>query len=400
VAPAEGLGVVRWWTLTSTELVRLFRDRGNIFFVLIFPLLLVVLIGASFGAGSGGAVVGIVAADEDDAVRDLRAALDGLDAVRTVDVDDAEDLRDEVARGALSAGIEVPAGYAAQLAAGERVELAYVGRQDGSAPALRAVVEGAVAEQAALAGAATAASDATGRTVEETTAVAREVAGQLPGVAVVATEVAVEGGLAAEFAGLGQFDLGASTQLFLFTFLTALAGGAALIQTRQYGVAKRVLSTSTPAGTVLAGFAGGRIAVALLQAAYIVIATRLLFGVRWGDPLAATVVIVLFCLVAGGAGMLVGATLDNESQASGVGVGLGLGLAAFGGSMVPLEVFPPALQQAALVTPHAWANRAMAELVRRDGTLGDVLLEVTALAAFAVVLLVGATVALRRTLTR
>jgi ABC-2 type transport system permease protein len=392
--------VVRWWTLTSTELVRLFRDRGNIFFVLIFPLLLVVLIGASFGGQTGGARLGVVADADDVVVGELIAALEANDAVVASFVDDTDDLRDQVARGGLSAGLVVPDDLSDQLARGDTVELSYVGRQDGSASSLRAVVEGAVEERAAVAGAATLAADAAGRDHADAAEVAGAVADQLPGVEVVATEVAVEDGLAAEFAGLGQFDLGASTQLFLFTFLTALAGGAALIQTRQYGVAKRVLSTSTPAPTVLAGFAGGRIAVALLQAAYIVVATRLLFGVDWGDPLGTGTVIVLFCLVAGGAGMLVGATFRNESQASGVGVGLGLGFAALGGSMVPLEIFPVALQRVALLTPHAWANRAMAELVRRDGTLADITLEVTALAVYAVVVLAAATVLLRRTLTR
>jgi ABC-2 type transport system permease protein len=392
--------VVRWWTLTSTELVRLFRDRGNIFFVLVFPLLLVVLIGASFGGQSGGARVGIVADGDDAAVEELVADLEASGAITTTPVDDADELRDQVARGGLSAGLVVPDGYGDLLARGEAVELSYVGRQDGSATSLRAVVEGAVEERSAVVGATSLAAEAADRDRADAAAAAREVAAQLPGVDVVATEVAVEGGLAAEFAGLGQFDLGASSQLFLFTFLTALAGGAALIQTRQYGVAKRVLSTSTPAPTILAGFAGGRIAVALLQAAYIVIATRLLFGVDWGDPLGSATVIVLFCLVAGGAGMLVGATFRNESQASGVGVGLGLGLAALGGSMVPLEIFPDALQRVALITPHAWANRAMAELVRRDGTLADILPEVAALATYALAVLTAATVLLRRTLTR
>jgi ABC-2 type transport system permease protein len=392
--------VVRWWTLTSTELVRLFRDRGNIFFVLVFPLLLVVLIGASFGGQTGGARIGIVADADDAVVGELVAGLEASGAVVVTYVDDTDDLRDQVARGGLSAGLVVPEDLSDLLAGGDAVELSYVGRQDGSAGSLRAVVEGAVEERSAVAGATTLAADAAGRDRADAAEVARTVADQLPGVEVVATEVAVEGGLAAEFAGLGQFDLGASTQLFLFTFLTALAGGAALIQTRQYGVAKRVLSTSTPAPTVLAGFAGGRIAVALLQAAYIIVATRLLFGVDWGDPVGTGTVVVLFCLVAGGAGMLVGATFRNESQASGVGVGLGLGFAALGGSMVPLEIFPEPLQRVALLTPHAWANRAMAELIRRDGTLADVLLEVTALAIYALVVLGTATVLLRRTLTR
>jgi ABC-2 type transport system permease protein len=81
-------------------------------------------------------------------------------------------------------------------------------------------------------------------------------------------------------------------------------------------------------------------------------------------------------------------------------VGIGLVMAALGGSMVPVEVFPATLRSIALVTPHAWANRAMAEIVRRDGGLPDILPEVGVLAAYAAVLLVLATILLRRTLTR
>jgi ABC-2 type transport system permease protein len=161
-----------------------------------------------------------------------------------------------------------------------------------------------------------------------------------------------------------------------------------------------MLSTPTPTGVVLAGEAGGRIAVAVFQAAYIVVATWLLFRVDWGQPLPTAVVVLLFCLVAGGAGMLTGATLRNESQAGGVAVGIGLVMAALGGSMVPVEVFPATLRSIALVTPPAWANRAMAEIVRRDGGLPDILPEVGVLAAYAAVLLVLATILLRRTLTR
>jgi ABC-2 type transport system permease protein len=64
------------------------------------------------------------------------------------------------------------------------------------------------------------------------------------------------------------------------------------------------------------------------------------FGVNWGDPLATTVVVVLFCLIAGGAGMLVGRDAAQRQPGVGPGVGIGLGMAALGGSMVPLELFP------------------------------------------------------------
>jgi ABC-2 type transport system permease protein len=140
--------------------------------------------------------------------------------------------------------------------------------------------------------------------------------------------------------------------------------------------------------------------VALFQALYIAVATVLLFRVDWGDPVASGAVIVLFSIAAGGAGMLVGAVASNESQAAGLGIGLGIGLAALGGSMAPLEIYPPLAQRVALATPHAWANLAMAEIVRRDGGIGDVLLELGVLALFAAGLLGLATWRLHRALVR
>jgi ABC-2 type transport system permease protein len=390
--------VRRVGTIARIELVRLFRDRSNVFFVLLFPLLLVVLIGAGFG-GSFDARVGVVAPIGDARAEALVAALDDAAGISIVEHERADELEDAVARGRLHGGVVVPDGFGAALEAGGPVEVGFVGRPDATALSIRTVVEAAAADEAAPVSAGLAAADALGEPPTTTIAVADRVRGQLDPITVLVDEVGGDE-LAREFAGLGQFDLGASSQLFLFTFLTTLAASASLIQTRQLGIARRMLSTPTSATTVLVGAAAGRVAVALLQAGYLVAATWLLFRVDWGDPLATGAVVLLFCLVSAGAGMLVGATFSNDSQAGGVGVGLGLGLAALGGSMVPLEVFPEALRTVAFATPHAWANRAMAEIVRRDGGLGDVLVEVGVLAGYAVVLLSLASWQLRRVLVR
>jgi ABC-2 type transport system permease protein len=390
--------VTRVVVIARTELVRLFRDRSNLFFVLLFPLLLVVLIGAGFGGGFATRV-GIVAPAGDPSADALREVLDTTEGFETVAYEGMEELEDGVSRGRLTAGLVIPEGYTDALRSGQPVELVYVGRPDANAMGVRTVVDAAVTDQSAEASAGRIAGQVLDREVGEMVDVATAIRPQLPRIDVRTQEVGADE-LAQEFAGLGQFDLGASSQLFLFTFLTALAGGAALIQTRELGVARRMLSTATPASVVLAGEAAGRIAVAVLQAAYIVVATWLLFRVNWGDPLAAGAVILLFCLVAGGAGMLVGATFRNDSQAGGVGVGLGIGLAALGGSMVPLELFPGTVRTIAYVTPHAWANQAMAEIVRRDGGIADVALELVVLAGYAAVLLSLASWRLRTVLTR
>ena len=159
-----------------------------------------------------------------------------------------------------------------------------------------------------------------------------------------------------------------------------------------------MLSTPTSVGTILAGQTLGRLAVALLQALIIVVGSALFFGVHWGDPPATAAVVLAFCLVGAGAGMLIGSVFSNEEQAGPVSILIGLGLAALGGSMVPLEVFPPTVRTAAHLTPHAWGNDAFSTLLKHGGGLGDVLGDVGVLLAFAAVLIALGMWRLRRAL--
>jgi ABC-2 type transport system permease protein len=164
-------------------------------------------------------------------------------------------------------------------------------------------------------------------------------------------------------------------------------------------VARRMLATPTSVRTVLGGALLGRLAVALVQSLIIVVGAALVFGVGWGDPPAATLVILSYCLVASGAAMLMGALVSNEQQAGGLAMLLGLGLAALGGSMAPLEVFPPLMRKIAHVTPHAWANDAFGKLLNHGSGVLSVLPDVGVLLGAAAVLIALGMLQLRRALS-
>lgn len=379
--------------IAGVSLRRFLRDRSNYFFVFVFPMLLVVLVGLQFGdSGGGGRVVVTGASPLADRVASALQD-EGLDVARGEALEEA---RTSVARGRAAAAVLVNDDDHADFEAGEPVDLAVVAGSQAGGMAAQQVVAAAVADLSNERAAVTALveRDLPRAQAEQALATATDRGPTL------VTSVAGEEGLATQFAGLGQFDLGAAQQLSLFVFLASLAGAAMLIQSRQLGVTRRELAAPVTTGQVVAGEGLGRFAIALTQGVYIVAGTALLFGVDWGDPLATGLVLLAFCAVSAAAAMVMGAMLDNANVANGVGVGAGLVFAALGGSMMPLELFPDSLMAAAAVTPHRWAYEAYAEITRRGGTVVDVLPQLGVLVLMTAVLLPVGAWLLRRSLQR
>lgn len=382
-------------TISRNALRRFLRDRSNYFFVFVLPLAIILLIGAQFGGGFAP-TIGVAVEDDDPLAIDITEVITAIPGYRVEEFTDAEALASAVSRGRVSAGVVVPGGLTSSIAAEMTPEIGFVSRPDALGPAIRAAVEGAVTD--ALGPAAAAAQVASIQGIEFAAA-QDAVAGVAPDVGGV--EVVTRSAGESLFGpSLGQFDIGASSQLVLFMFLTALTGSAALIQSRQLGVTTRMLSTPASPGTIITGEALGRLGIAVFQGVYIALVTLVAFRVEWGDVLGTVAVLLAFGLVGAGAAMLFGAIFTNDQQAGGVAVVAGLGLAALGGCMVPIEVFSPTMQSVAKITPHAWANQAFAELVRRDGTIVDILPELAVLFTAGVALLVVASWRLRRVITR
>ena len=378
--------------ITAVELRRFLKDRSNIFFVFVFPLLLVLFIGAQFG-GAGGGRVALSGVDGD-----LRAAL--VTALEADDVAVSQVSEDEgrelVARGRADVGVVVTGDAAAAYEAGGDVAVPLVVGSGAQSQATTQRVQSALdalalerGQMAALTGAGLSPQSARQALAAADTMVrpAR-------------MEITNVSEIAQEFAGLGQFDYGAASQVLLFVFLISLAGSTTLIQSRRLGATRRMLAAPVTTGQAVVGQALGRLAIAATQGAYIMAASTLLFGVDWGNLALAFLVVVVFGLVAAGAAMVLGSVVDNDAAAGGVGVGVGLVLGALGGAMYPIELFPDTLRTVAHATPHAWAAQALAEVQRHGAGLVDILPELGVLLGFAAVLLLVGAWTLRRSLAR
>jgi ABC-2 type transport system permease protein len=379
--------------IVRTNLIRALRDRTALFFSVLLPLVLILVLGLTYGSGKS-ARIGVLDEDGGPIAGRLVTAIETSSDL-TVDIrrfDSTDGLRDAAARGIVEVGVVIPAGYGDALQAGGQTSVTVVAPPTQMASSVASIVQEAIAAEAAIMRAARFSAAETGRPFDQALEEATARAQSLPGVSVTIEPVD------ADVSTGNGYDSGAQGQLILFMFLTSLTGATELVLTRQLGVSRRMLGTPTSIRTIVLGESLARIAFALAQGVFIVAASAILFGVRWGDPLALTAIVVAFALVAGGAAMVIGTVASNPSQAGAIGPALALLLGLVGGAMVPTEVFPAVMQQLSHLTPHAWAIEALHALGEPGTGLDAVLRQVVVLLGFAALFFAIAVTRFRRVL--
>jgi ABC-2 type transport system permease protein len=382
--------------IAGVNVRRLLRDRTSTFFVFVLPIVLIVVLGTVYG-GRVAPRMGIVASDSGALGAELVDAIrNGAVKLELKEPATVAELTAGVEEGTLEIGVIIPPGYDATVRGGGVAEIVILGQPQSAVSALREAVSQAVAAQAAVVQAARLTATREGIPFDAALAMARSVQGDMAGVTV-AVERIGEGMFPA---GTGAFAPGAQSQLVLFMFLTSMTAATQLILTRQLGVSRRMLASPVRVRTILVGETLGRFGVAMLQGLFIVILSAIVFGVSWGDPLAAGTIVVLFALVGTGAAMVVGVFSNNPDQAGALGVMAGMLLGALGGAMVPLEIFPEPAHTLAYLTPQAWAIQGLREVALRGGTVIDVIQELGVLVLYAVALMAIGTWQFRRILTR
>lgn len=190
----------------------------------------------------------------------------------------------------------------------------------------------------------------------------------------------------------------APSMAILFLMFTVTAGGRSILAERDEGTLPRMLVSPSSAAQVLGGKVFGIYLTGLSQVLILVAASGLIFGVRWGDPLAVILVTLALVAAATGWGMLIAAFSRTPGQANAAGTGLALVFAVASGNFFPRQTLPPWLRTASYVTPNAWGLEAFGEL-SATGTLTDVVLPILALLVMAAVLFTVATLAFRRQYT-
>lgn len=175
-------------------------------------------------------------------------------------------------------------------------------------------------------------------------------------------------------------------QLITWVFIPLFGISALFAFERQQGTLRRLLTTPAHKATFLLGTVFGQVAMALIQMFLLVGFGILAMKLNWGrEPLAMFVLLFAAALAAAAFGTTLGTFIKSEGQASGLSIMFGMVFAMMGGCMYPLELFPPAIQNAVKILPTTWAMQGMLDLGLRGGGLVDILPEAGVLLGFAVI---------------
>lgn len=171
--------------------------------------------------------------------------------------------------------------------------------------------------------------------------------------------------------GAQRYQLLVPSYTVMFSFFLVIIVGWVFAAERRQGTLKRLRAAPITRGQVLAGKLIPCFVVSVGQGICLLVAARLLFGVRWGPetwPIWQQVAWLLLVLVstslaAMGLALLVAAVARTEMQVAIWGAVPVLVLALVGGCVLPREMMPEQTQAMTLVTPQGWALEAYRELL-------------------------------------
>ena len=342
-------------------------DRSALFLTILAPLGLAFLFSLMIPSqDSFHAAYVVVDLDGGPIARGLRdGPLQGLadaDVATITSADSEAAARAQVDAGAVDAAIIIPVGFSDAIQAGQPAQMLVIGGPATlSVEVARSVLARFGSEVTAVQVGVRAALGATG-SVPEPSLLARLAKDAL---AIPAPIVVAANGSAQRQASSTTY-YGASMAV-LFVFFAAQFGVVGLLAERRNGTLARMLASPIGPGTILLGKVLVSLVLAITSMSVMVMATTLLLGASWGDPLAVAGLVFAMAIAATGVATLVVGFARTEEQAGGAIAIVALTLAVLGGSFFPLSQAPEGLAALSLLTPHAWFIRGINDLAAGGG---------------------------------
>jgi ABC-2 type transport system permease protein len=162
-----------------------------------------------------------------------------------------------------------------------------------------------------------------------------------------------------------------------FLMICMLEAPRSILVEREQGTLGRLIRTPTKPIQFLLGKLGGSCMTGILQFAMLIVASRLIFGLTWGDSLLGLALMVAAVVAASTSmGAVIAAFSKNFFQAGAIGGGIAMISAGLGGNFFATDNLSGWLQVLSRLTINRWALEGFSKLVAHNLEARDVLLDV------------------------
>jgi ABC-type Na+ efflux pump permease subunit len=171
--------------------------------------------------------------------------------------------------------------------------------------------------------------------------------------------------------GAARYQVLVPAYTVMFAFSLVLTVGWLFVTERRQGTLKRLRAAPVTRSQVLLGKLVPCFGLSVAQGVFLLVAGKLVFGMRWGpgswglaeQALWLLPVVLATSLAAMGLALLVAALARTEMQVAIGGTLIVLVLALISGCLIPRELMPEHTQRLGFITPHAWALSAYRQLL-------------------------------------
>jgi ABC-2 type transport system permease protein len=356
------------------------RDRSALLFAVVTPLGLAIAFSMLIGGATQDFHADYVVVDRDGSelaqvlTRDVLGGLveSGIADVRPVTTED--EARAAVAAGDAGAAIVIPEGFGAAVMSGQPAQIRILG---GEGPVAREIARAATASfadavsatQLAVAAAVAAGAAPDAGLIDR----ARADASAPPPIVVV--------DVSAEHRQASIATFYAAAMAIMFVFFATMYGTFAVLDERSLGTLRRLLAAPIRPASIILGASIAAFALGLISMTTLVVASTVLAGASWGNPMAVALLVIAAVFAVLGITTLVSTLAKNVEQAGSLNAIVAITFAAIGGVFIPLSQAPEVIAQVALVTPHAWFLRGVDTLAVSSATIADVLPSIAVLLA-------------------
>ncbi len=188
-----------------------------------------------------------------------------------------------------------------------------------------------------------------------------------------------------------------AAMMIFYVFFTGSAVAQSIIAEEHEGTLRRLFSAPITIRTILTGKVIGSVLTLTVETGVLLGLSRLIFGVRWGQPLPVMLAATALVLLSSSFGIFVMSLVKNPNNVGIIygGVMTITGIVGTYSSFIPS--MPQAIKTAALIVPQGWAMRIWTLAMEGDKVSGETLLVLGVSMAISLILFaIGVTLFRRR----